>query len=67
LIEILIEDVEKLCGYKPEVFKIKEFIQSHREHLFILSNSNAIYVELRLKILRGFDNYRELNHLEDNT
>jgi hypothetical protein len=31
------------------------------------SRHNALYVKLRLKILGDFDNYRELNHLEDNT
>lgn len=36
LIELLIEVVEKLCGYKPEEEKIKGFIKNNRDQLTVL-------------------------------
>lgn len=42
LIELLIEAVERLCGYKPESEKVKEFIKNNRDQLTVFPNIEIV-------------------------
>jgi len=47
LVELLIEIVERLCGYKPEANKIKEFLKNNRDQLTVLPNIEIVKSDVK--------------------
>ncbi len=47
LIELLIEVIERLCGYKPESEKIKEFIKHNRDQFTVLPNIEIVKPDVK--------------------
>lgn len=47
LVELLIETVERLCGYKPEADKIKEFLQNNRDQFTVLPNIEIVKSDVK--------------------